>query len=280
VLVEVGLPYEMRPELASELLLEAVHSHANVLLARPIDVLLKTFNSSSIDYELYFYIRDYARRHQVLTDVRARIWYAVQRRGFSIPFPIVDLRPIGGERRLADSELINQRQECFVALRSLALLTPLSDRELQCLADSERVIMYGVGEFIIDRNDPDRSMFVLLSGECDVMVTADQDDGSLRQVATLVKGTLFGEMSAFTDTPRSACIVAKTPVSVLKISQSSIQQVFIKNEKALAGIVELIAKREAGLKAFTATQTRDLEESLLEQMGTTLRRFLGYGADD
>jgi CRP-like cAMP-binding protein len=87
-------------------------------------------------------------------------------------------------------------------------------------------------------------------------------------------------MSAFTDTPRSACIVAKTPVSVLKISQSSIQQVFIKNEKALEGIVELIAKREAGLKAFTATQIRDLEESLLAQMGATVRRFLGYGVDD
>ena len=280
VLVEVGLPYEMRPELARELLLEAVHSHANVLLANPIEVVLKTFNSSSIDYELYFYIRDYSRRHQVLTDVRARIWYAVQRRGFSIPFPIVDLRPIGGERRLADSELANQRQECFVALRSLALLAPLSDKELQRLADSERVILYGVGEFIIDRHDPDRSMFVLLSGECDVMVTADQDDGSLRQVATLLKGTLFGEMSAFTDAPRSACIVAKSSASVLKISQSSIQQVFIKNEKALEGIVELIAKREAGLKAFTATQTRDLEESLLAQMGATLRRFLGYGDED
>jgi CRP-like cAMP-binding protein len=136
-----------------------------------------------------------------------------------------------------------------------------------------------VGEFIIGKQDADRSMFVLLSGECSVMVAADPDDGSLRQVATLVKGTLFGEMSAFTDSPRSACIVAKSPVSVLKISQSSIQQVFVKNEKALEGIVELIARREAGLKAFTATQTRDLEESLLAQMGTTLRRFLGYGAD-
>ena len=83
-----------------------------------------------------------------------------------------------------------------------------------------------------------------------------------------------------TDAPRSAGIVAKSSASVLKISQSSIQQVFIKNEKALEGIVELIAKREAGLKAFTATQTRDLEESLLAQMGATLRRFWGYGADD
>ena len=280
VVVAVGLPYEMRPELAHELLVEAVQSHANVLLAKPIEVVLKTFNASSIDYELYFYIRDYARRHQVLTDVRSRVWYAVNRRGFSIPFPIVDLRPISTERRLAEAELSNQRQECFAALRSLALLAPLSDQELQCLALSERVIRYGLGEFIIAKHDSDRSMFVLLSGECDVMVGGEQEDGSLRQVATLMKGALFGEMSAFTDSPRSACIVAKTSVSVLKISQSSIQQIFVNNEKALEGIVELIAKREAGLKAFTAMQTRDLEESLLAQMGATLRRFLGYGIGD
>jgi small-conductance mechanosensitive channel/CRP-like cAMP-binding protein len=280
VRAEVGLPYEMRPELAQEMLVEAVQSHGNVLLGKPIDVVLKTFNASSIDYELYFYIRDYARRHQVLTDVRSRIWYAVQRRGFSIPFPIVDLRPISTERRLAEAQLSSQRQECFEALRSLALLAPLSDQELECLALSERVIMYGMGEFIIGKNDPDRSMFVLLSGECAVMVGDDKGDGALRQVATLSKGALFGEMSAFTDSPRSACIVAKTFASVLKISQSSIQGIFVRNETALAGIVELIAKREAGLKAFTANQTRDLEESLLAQMGATLRRFLGYGVED
>jgi hypothetical protein len=278
--VAVGLPYEMRPELAHELLVEAIQSHGNVLLAKPVEVVLKSFGASSIDYELYFYIRDYALRRQVLTEVRSRIWYAVQRRGFSIPFPIVDLRPISTERRLAQTELSNQRQECFSALRCLALLSPLSDQELQRLALSEPVILYGVGEFIIARNDSDRSMFVLLSGECDVMVGGEHEDGPLRQVATLVKGTLFGEMSAFTDSPRSACIVAKTSVSVLKISQASIQQIFVNNEKALEGIVELIAKREAGLKAFTATQTRDLEESLLAQMGATLRRFWGYGADE
>ena len=87
-------------------------------------------------------------------------------------------------------------------------------------------------------------------------------------------------MSAFTDSPRSASIVAKTSVSVLKISQASIQRIFVNNEKALEGIVELIAKREASLKAFTAMQTRALEESLLAQMGASLRRFLGYGVDE
>ncbi len=279
LMAAVGLPYEMRPELARELLVEAVHSHANVLLSRPIDVVLKTFNASSIDYEVYFYIRDYCKRHRVLTDVRSRIWYAVQRRGFSIPFPIVDLRPITAERRLAEADLEAQRQECFTALRSLALLAPLCDQELKCLAHSERVILYGVGEYIIDKQESDRSMYVLLDGECAVMVAGDQEEGHLRQVATLSKGALFGEMSAFTDSPRSASVVAQTSVSVLKISQPSIQQIFVHNEKALEGIVELIAKREASLKAFTAVQTRDLEDSLLAQMGATLRRFLGYGED-
>lgn len=276
VKVDVGLPYEMRPELARELLIETVQSHANVLLARPVDVFLKAFNASTIDYELYFYVRDYAKRHQVLTDVRARVWYAVQRRGFTIPYPIVDLRPINTERRQAEQGLLLQRRECFEALRSLALLAPLCDRELQCLALSERVIMYGVGEFIIAKHESDRSMYVLLSGECDVLVGNDLEEGPLRPVATLSKGTLFGEMSALTDSPRSASVVAKTSVSVLRITQQSIQQIFVNNEKAIAGIVELIAKREAGLKAFTAVQTRALEDSLLAQMGATLRRFLGY----
>ena len=280
VAVAVGLPYEMRPECAHELLVEAVQSHGNVIMAKPIEVVLKTFSASSIDYELYFYIRDYCRRYQVLTDVRSRIWYGVQRRGFTIPFPIVDLRPISTERRLAEAELTSKRQECFVALRSLALLAPLCDEELRCLAISERVIMYGVGEYIIAKNETDRSMYVLLSGECDVLVPSDQDEGPMRKVAMLSKGALFGEMSAFTDSPRSASVMASTSVSLLKISQQSIQQIFVHNEKALEGIVELIAKREAGLKAFTAVQTRDLEDSLLAQMGATLRRFLGYGADD
>ena len=47
----------------------------------------------------------------------------------------------------------------------------------------------------------------------------------------------------------------------------------------MGGIVELIAKREAGLKAFTAVQIRDLEDSLLAQVADSLRRFLGYGAN-
>ena len=66
---------------------------------------------------------------------------------------------------------------------------------------------------------------------------------------------------------------------MLKISQQSIQQIFVNNEKAMGGIVELIAKREAGLKAFTAVQIRDLEDSLLAQVADSLRRFLGYGAN-
>ena len=279
VVVAIGLPYEMRPELAKELLCEAVEFHPNVLTGKPVEVVLKTFNASSFDYELYFSIRDYSRRHQVLTDIRSRIWYAVQRRGYTIPFPVVDLRPVNTERRLAESQLFEQRQECFAALRSLALLSPLCDQELSCLAASERVIMYGVGEFIISKNEADRSMYVLLSGDCDVLVAGDQDDAPLRQVATLSKGALFGEMSAFTDSPRSASVAAKTSVSVLKISQQSIQQIFVNNEKAMGGIVELIAKREAGLKAFTAVQIRDLEDSLLAQVADSLRRFLGYGAN-
>jgi small-conductance mechanosensitive channel/CRP-like cAMP-binding protein len=273
--VDVGLPYEMPPELARELLFESLEHQPGVLHRERIDVVLLAFSASSIDYRLYFSTADYQRRFQVCTEIRSRIWYAVQRRGFSIPFPILDLRPISHSLRQGDLQASQQREDCFAALRALELLSPLRDDELLRLASSQQVLAYGQGEHIIHQNERDRSMYVLMDGVCDVVVGEAAEPGDQRTVASLSSGTLFGEMSALADSPRSASIVARSPVTVLRIAQSAIQEIILANQAAMEGIVALIAKREANLKAFTEQQTRKLEESLMAQMAASLRRFLG-----
>ena len=206
---------------------------------------------------------------------RSRIWYAVQRRGFSIPFPVLDLRPISHSLRQDDLQASQQREDCFAALRALELLSPLRDDELLRLASSDQVLAYGQGEHIIHQNEHDRSMYVLLDGVCDVVVGEASESGDQRTVSSLSSGTLFGEMSALAGSPRSASIVARSPVTVLRIPQAAIHEIIVANHAAMEGIVALIAKREATLKAFTEQQTRKLEESLMAQMAASLRRFLG-----
>lgn len=275
--VDVGLPYEMPPEMARELLLEALEHQPFVLHHQPMDVVLLAFSASSVDYRLYFSTSDYHHRFRVCTDVRARIWYAVQRRGYSIPFPILDLRPIAHSLRQGDLQASQQKEDCFAALRALELLTPLRDDELMHLASSQQVLSYGQGEHIIHQNERDRSMYVLMSGDCDVVVGEGGDAAAgvePRVVASLGSGTLFGEMSALADSPRSASIVARTPATVLRISQNAIQEIIVANQEAMEGIVALMARREATLKAFSEQQTRKLEESLMDQIASSLRRFL------
>lgn len=278
--VDVGLPYEMPPELARELLLEALEHQPFVLHHQPMDVVLLAFSASSVDYRLYFSTGDYRHRFRVSTDVRSRIWYAVQRRGYSIPFPILDLRPISHSLRQGDLQASQQKDDCFAALRALELLTPLRDDELMHLASSQQVLSYGQGEHIIHQNERDRSMYVLLSGDCDVVVGEGGDSAGgpagaePRVVASLGAGTLFGEMSALADSPRSASIVARTPATVLRIAQNAIQEIIVANQEAMEGIVALMARREATLKAFSEQQTRKLEESLMDQIASSLRRFL------
>lgn len=273
--VDVGLPYEMPPELARELLLEALERQPDVLHREPLDVVLHAFGPSSVDYRLYFSTGDFRRRFQVSTEIRSRIWYAVQRRGYSIPFPVLDLRPISHSLRQGDLLASQQKEESFAALRALELLSPLGNDELVHLASTQKVLIYGKGEHVIRQNEHDRSMYVLIQGECDVIVGEEADPPSPRVVATLPSGSLFGEMSALADSPRSASVVARTPVTVLRIAQDAIQEIILANQDAMEGIVALIAKRESNLKAFSDQQTRKLEESLMAQIGASLRRFLG-----
>lgn len=273
--VDVGLPYDMSPELARELLLESLEHQPYILHREPMEVVLLTFNASSIDYRLYFSIDDFRHRFRVCTDVRSRIWYAVQRRGFSIPFPIIDLRPISHSLRQSGLQASQQKDNCFTALRALELLSPLRDDELMQLASTQQVLAYGRGEHIIHQNERDRSMYVLMEGNCDVVVGEGGDPGDKRVVATLGPGTLFGEMSALADSPRSASIVASSPATVLRIAQNAIQEIIVANQDAMEGIVALMARREATLKAFTEQQTRKLEENLMDQIASSLRRFLG-----
>lgn len=273
--VDVGLPYEMPPELARELLLEAIEHQPGVLHRELVEVVLLTFNSSSVDYRLYFSVSDYRQRFQVCTEVRSRVWYAVQRRGYSIPFPVLDLRPISHSMRQGDLQASQQKEDCFAALRSLELLSPLRDDELLKLASTQQVLAYGKGEHIIHQNERDRSMYVLMDGECEVVVGEGSDSVELRTVAKLSPGTLFGEMSALADSPRSASIIAHTPATVLRIAQNAIQEIIVANREAMEGIVALMARREANLKAFTEQQTRKLEENLMAQIASSLRRFLG-----
>ncbi|MGE0787732.1 MAG: cyclic nucleotide-binding domain-containing protein [Sandaracinaceae bacterium] len=68
------------------------------------------------------------------------------------------------------------------------------------------------GVTILDEGVPGRGLFVLLSGECDVV---KRDGDSKVLLATLSPGDVFGEISLVNDEPTSAAVIAAAQSTVL-----------------------------------------------------------------
>ncbi len=82
---------------------------------------------------------------------------------------------------------------------------------------------YGDKTVIIKEGDVQQEIFWILSGE--VYITRKMGD-KYKVMATLGKGELFGEMSFFDKSVRSATVITKGPVEALVFSKENFQEIF------------------------------------------------------
>jgi CRP-like cAMP-binding protein len=84
--------------------------------------------------------------------------------------------------------------------------------------DTDRSFL--AGDVIVRRGDAADEMFVIRSGEVEILRGSTDDDD--RVVARLGPGDFFGEMSLLESLPRDADAFAATDVSLLVISQGGL----------------------------------------------------------
>jgi CRP-like cAMP-binding protein len=91
-------------------------------------------------------------------------------------------------------------------------------------------------------------LYLIVEGRVAVRV-AGVDGGVDREVAQLGGGDFFGEMSLMTGEPRSATVVALTPVQCFRLDKAAFQEI-LKRSPALADpVAEILARRRVGLTA-------------------------------
>ena len=82
---------------------------------------------------------------------------------------------------------------------------------------------YGDKTVLIKEGDVQQEIFWILLGE--VYITRKMGD-KYKVMATLGKGELFGEMSFFDKSVRSATVITKGPVEALVFSKENFQEIF------------------------------------------------------
>jgi small-conductance mechanosensitive channel/CRP-like cAMP-binding protein len=249
--ITVGFDYNVPPNFAKDVLARAAGEAKGVLAMPPPHVFLKDFGESSIIYEIKFWLEDEAMLVNILDAIRTNIWYAAQRDGIRMPFPIRTVqieRPASQQKQSLTAARSSVRKQPFLKL--------LADEQIDQLLHHARLLRFGRGEKIIQQGAAGESMFILLSGECDVFVSAS---GQSALVATLRTGDCCGEMSLLTGEPRSATVIARVDCEMWEIDKHVFAEVLQENEPLVQQLGELLARRRIeteGILASTSEQSQ------------------------
>jgi small-conductance mechanosensitive channel len=266
-LVYFSTIYSDSPAKTIHVVRESVRDADNVSEKITPIVRIRNLGESAIEWEVKYWLEDYARYNDTDALVRQRIWYALRRSGLTFAFPTRTLqlerkstaRPVTPEDQIADR------------LSAVDIFSPLSNEELRQLATATMGHVFAPGETLIRSGDEGSSMFVVHSGRVAVQVP---ERGGARTVAVLTEGNFFGEMALFTGEPRTANIVALEETEVLEIGHAAMKHLFETNPNLAESISWTIAERQAQLAAGSqeAAQT-----SIAESVGllNSIRRFFG-----
>lgn len=106
--------------------------------------------------------------------------------------------------------------------------------------DSELGRVYDPGQAIVTQGDDGDSMFVIQSGEVEVVKDLD---GREVLLGTMGPGDFFGEMALFQNEPRSATVRAATEVRALTIDRRALLRRLDQDPHLAFRIVESMADR-------------------------------------
>jgi small-conductance mechanosensitive channel/CRP-like cAMP-binding protein len=266
-LVVFNTLYSDSPAKTIHVVREAVREAENVSTRVPPIVRIRNLGDNGVDYEVKYWLEDYAKYNDTDALVRQRIWYAFRRAGLNFAFPTRTVhveRPSRIAQRDGDGGAVVER------LSAVDIFAPLSVEETGMLAQAAVRHVFAPGEMVIRAGDPGSSMFVVHNGKVRVQVN---DNGRPRTVATLNEGDFFGEMALFTGEPRTANVVALEETEVLEIGHAAMKRVFDTNPDLVESLSFIIAERRQGLasQADASAPTTDSSAGLL----SAIKRFFG-----
>lgn len=119
-----------------------------------------------------------------------------------------------------------ERRRRQAALARSPLFASLSRRHLRSLAKVTSVAAYDQGAEVVAEGSPGSMFFVLLDGKAKVVRGG-------RTVAHFSPGDFFGEISVLDGGPRTASVVAETPLRCLKLGARDLTEA-MENEPRLA----------------------------------------------
>ncbi len=181
------------------------------------------------------------------SSVRTHIFAALQRQGFSLASPAVDVKmtteSVERDTRLQDAELAIRQN----TLRKMELFSTLSEDEHAHLAKTLTYTPFVKGDIITRQGAVAHWLYVLISGEVDIWYEVTKTERKF--LTTLPAGRVFGEMGLMTGEPRRATVIAKTDVECYRIDKDSFEQIIHSRPELAVEFAHILSERNMQLVA-------------------------------
>jgi small-conductance mechanosensitive channel/CRP-like cAMP-binding protein len=227
VRVEIQLVGDPPPNAVLEELVGAASSTRSVMREpAPIARLLASTEGKH-RFEVLFWVASPAAQAQVASDVQSVFWYRLRR------------------AKLVAQPSLSSFEETRAALAGVPLFSSVVPEHLERLARSVSVQRFGRGEVLFRQGEPGETLFVVLSGELDIL---SEKEGRAELVASGRAGSFVGEGSLMTGEARSATGAAASDTVAIVIDKADMLEV-LRGDAELAGRIADVMADRAGQEA-------------------------------
>ena len=123
-----------------------------------------------------------------------------------------------------------------MALSGVPLFADLPRKHLQRIAKEADELTFAPGEVIVQEGMLGETLFVIFEGHAKV-VRGD------RKVAQVLPGDFFGELSLIDGGPRTASVVAETPMRVLRVFRRTLTTLWREDPKLAIRVLDGVTRR-------------------------------------
>jgi CRP/FNR family transcriptional regulator, cyclic AMP receptor protein len=142
--------------------------------------------------------------------------------------------PVAPPPRRSNARAALQQREA--ALIRAPLFAPLPKRHLRAIAKVTSVWTYPEKTVIVEEGKRGTSFFVILEGRARVTKRG-------RAAGRLSAGEFFGEVSLLDPGPRTASVIAETPVKCLELSGQAFLDVVARDGRIANALLRVLARR-------------------------------------
>ncbi len=205
----------------------------------------KSFDDSSIDYVVLYWLNDPFKDLVTDSQIRAHVYATLARHHMVMPLPQrVLLTPdaVVAHGQTADAKRLASRLD---VLSRLSLFAALTDGERRALTAELSDAPYVDGDVISREGDVSDSLFILAAGTVEILRGTSDGSGQRARLAESTAPNHFGELGLLTGKARSATVVARGDVLCYRLEKRGFDAILKARPEIAEPLSQVLAAREA-----------------------------------